>query len=702
MANDTEVQLVASTSGFDQAVQDSSATVQQFADDVVDALSGLEIGAGIEDELEALNTNLSEVIGSMRGVENQSEETFEEVEEDAARAESGINDLAIAVTAMFAAWLGSQAISQAADALWGFVQAGAESQDAAARLEGVVAATGEKAGWTAEQLASLADQLEKTTRFEAETTMAAEAMLTKFDNIRGDIFTDAVKGAADMASAMGTDLTSAIHQVGRALDDPIEGLTALRRAGINFSDAQKEQIETMLRAGQVQEAQRVILDALQAKFGGMAEHMGSTFAGKMEIAQHKLGNIAEAIGISLMPAFDALFPLVDQFIVIMEAAQPVIDEVVTGLIQVATGIYESVKPAFGVMLETLVAGWTAAEIWSERWDDVLSLVGKKIEYEAVRAYNIMAYYFGKVIPELGGWFARNWSDILQDWMEFQQVVLTNVTKNIGSFIDMVRKIMSGDIAGGIIEFSALTKGFELSLKELPIIAEREIGELEKQLKADMDSLGADLGTDFGTRMNDNLARIRDILKAKSGDAGEEAAKEFDKKFDIDVKAEKKVKEAKEKKDKEAKDETKDEVKSSFEGLEALTQRIQAAAAGMSEGDKMKDAGKEMKEAADRFAAAAKEAGEREGIKDLKKIKLPGEDKAEFEREKDLEEMMGLRPRGPEDMKRAEMADEFDRAAEEAKNVNNAKTEEATRDVASVLREWLPQVVDAANKAGRFA
>jgi hypothetical protein len=85
-------------------------------------------------------------------------------------------------------------------------------------------------------------------------------------------------------------------QLGKALEDPIDGLTALRRVGISFSDSQKELIRTLVETGQTAEAQRVILDALESQVGGAGAAEAGGLTGATNRLQDAWGNLLEAIG----------------------------------------------------------------------------------------------------------------------------------------------------------------------------------------------------------------------------------------------------------------------------------------------------------------------------------------------------------------------------------------------------------------------
>lgn len=183
----------------------------------------------------------------------------------------------------------------------GAVKDVAEAEKHVAQLEAVLKSTGGAAGVTKDQALELAEAFEKTTTFSAESTLAAQNLLLTFTNIGKDVFPEATKTALDMATALGTDAASQSIQLGKALNDPTNGISALTRVGVTFTEEQKNVIEALQATGDMAGAQTIILQELQREFGGSAEAAGNTFAGKLEIAKNALGNMAEKIGVALMP-----------------------------------------------------------------------------------------------------------------------------------------------------------------------------------------------------------------------------------------------------------------------------------------------------------------------------------------------------------------------------------------------------------------
>lgn len=177
----------------------------------------------------------------------------------------------------------------------------AEAESSLAQLDAVLKSTGGTAGVTRQQLTDLADGLEKTTKFSAESTQAAESLLLTFTNIGKDVFPEATKTALDMATALGGDAAGQSIALGKALNDPIKGITALSRVGVSFTEDQKKQIKVMQESGNIMGAQKIILAELAKEFGGSAEAAGKTFAGQLIIAKNALGNVTETIGTALLP-----------------------------------------------------------------------------------------------------------------------------------------------------------------------------------------------------------------------------------------------------------------------------------------------------------------------------------------------------------------------------------------------------------------
>lgn len=190
--------------------------------------------------------------------------------------------------------------------LKGSIDEAREAQRVNALTAQVIKSTGAQAGITVGHVTKLATAISNYAGVDDEAVQASENLLLTFTNLRNgvgkgnDVFDQATKLALDMSTALGTDLHGASIQVGKALNDPIKGITALSRAGVSFSAQQKEQIKTLVQSGNTLGAQKIILGELSKEFGGAAA-AAATPAQKLKVAY---GNLQESVGTLLLPVLD--------------------------------------------------------------------------------------------------------------------------------------------------------------------------------------------------------------------------------------------------------------------------------------------------------------------------------------------------------------------------------------------------------------
>lgn len=167
----------------------------------------------------------------------------------------------------------------------------------------VIKSTGGVAGVTADHVSALSTKLSELDGVDDDLIASGANLLLTFTNIRNsagkgnDIFDQSVAVAQDMASALGTDLKGASIQVGKALNDPTRGLSALKKAGVSFTVAQIDQIKKMQESGNVMGAQKLMLAELKKEFGGAAAAM----ADPADQAKVAWGNFQEMIGGLIFP-----------------------------------------------------------------------------------------------------------------------------------------------------------------------------------------------------------------------------------------------------------------------------------------------------------------------------------------------------------------------------------------------------------------
>lgn len=213
---------------------------------------------------------------------------------------------ALGDVAKFAAGAAVAGIGAVAAGLTVAVKEAADAEKNLAQLDAVLKSTGGAAGVTRDSVLELASALQNTTTFSDDEVIAADNLLLTFTNIGKDVFPDATRAVLDMSVALGQDAENSAIQLGKALNDPIKGVTALRKVGVSFTEEQMKQIKAMQESGDVMGAQKLILKELQKEFGGSAEAAGKTLSGSLTILKNTGLDILETIGTALLPMLTQL------------------------------------------------------------------------------------------------------------------------------------------------------------------------------------------------------------------------------------------------------------------------------------------------------------------------------------------------------------------------------------------------------------
>lgn len=163
------------------------------------------------------------------------------------------------------------------------------------RTQALIKATGSAAGLSASQLDRLAKQRDLSTLGDRNEIMDAINVLLTFKSIQKETFEDTLGIAQDMSATFGQSLRSSVTMLGKALEDPARGLTALRRVGVSFTEEEKELIEAMLRANDAAGAQAQILAVLQKQVGGAAESEAGGLSGKLDTLNFRWREFLESV-----------------------------------------------------------------------------------------------------------------------------------------------------------------------------------------------------------------------------------------------------------------------------------------------------------------------------------------------------------------------------------------------------------------------
>ncbi len=174
------------------------------------------------------------------------------------------------------------------------------------QLNAILKSTKFAAGMTADELINLSKNLASVTTFSDQAILSAENMLLTFTNIGQKVFPQATEAILNMSVVMGTDLKSQAIQLGKALNDPIAGASALKEVGVAFTNQQIEQIAVMQKSGNILGAQKIILNELNTEFGGLARASRDTVGGSFTVLGNKFTDLMEKFGTQLEPAIKGL------------------------------------------------------------------------------------------------------------------------------------------------------------------------------------------------------------------------------------------------------------------------------------------------------------------------------------------------------------------------------------------------------------
>ena len=183
---------------------------------------------------------------------------------------------------------------------------------ALANLESTLKSTGHAANITADGFFEYANQLQASTGVSATAITEGAALLGTFKAIRNEtgkgnrVFDRATVAALDLSKKGFGSLESSNKMLGKALNDPIKGITALSRAGVTFTDAQKDQIKTLQESGDMLGAQKLILKEVESQVGGTAAAYGETTAGKIDRAKRAFEELQKSLAQALMPVINFL------------------------------------------------------------------------------------------------------------------------------------------------------------------------------------------------------------------------------------------------------------------------------------------------------------------------------------------------------------------------------------------------------------
>lgn len=404
--------------------------------------------------------------------------------------------MTLAITAPFIALMATSA------------RAAAESRDAIAQVESRLQSMGNASGKTSEQLEASAKQLQRLSTFDDDDILrqVTNTILT-FGKIAGEQFDRAQRATVDYATSMQKELGPSAIMVGKALNDPIKGLTALGKAGVQFTPEQKALIKGFVEMNDVASAQNIILDELERQFMGAGVAARQAVPGADAIDawrdfQETIGEVAlrileavEPMVVGVLDGFNNLTPGMQNFIVIAGGVAAALGPVLWALgafigavgnlaplwasftalfadAMVAAGI-TSIQVAIRALL-TFLGPWVAgiALVVAALWEFRGVLVEAFNAVQAVVQGNLMPAFqnlFGKIgalfeelsvgpiadfvrtimwmVAEVTGFILQLAGVFATRWLSTIVDVIATLIGVVTDFVKVIERLLSGDFAG---------------------------------------------------------------------------------------------------------------------------------------------------------------------------------------------------------------------------------------------------------------
>lgn len=247
-----------------------------------------------------------------------------------------------------------QAISNFAT---GSVQAAVEARKADERIKAIATSMGVLdgvLGGSTQRLTDYANELQMQTGVSDEVIKQGQALILTFANVAssagqtGGLFDRATQAAIDLSAAGFGSVDGAAKQLGKALNDPIKGVTALTRSGVTFTEAEKEKIKALVESGKLMQAQEIVMAAVETQVGGTAAAT-MTAGDRMRVA---FDEFQETIGKAVLPLIERvqlfiaerIVPALERFVSFLQAnVFPIAMNVFRSLQQVIMDVWMQIQ-----------------------------------------------------------------------------------------------------------------------------------------------------------------------------------------------------------------------------------------------------------------------------------------------------------------------------------------------------------------------
>ena len=358
------------------------------------------------------------------------------------------------------------------NAVTGALRAGiaefSDQQKVAAQTNAVIKSTGGIANVAASDVTRLAGAIQNLSGIDDEAIASGANLILTFKNVRNElgqgnqVFDRATKAAVNLSVAGFGAIDTTAKQLGKALNDPIRGMTALSRAGVTFTEKQRDSIKALVETNRMLDAQKLILREVESQVGGSAKALGDTLPGQLnklrEAFRNAFGNLVGAVAEPLARvagSFANFIPQIEQGVQRISAA---VGPALSSLVEAFTSRLPELQRISSSVLEPLrqhvfPVVREVVQVIRNMWDNVIAIfdsnsgnlrnilsnLGESLAAIWTVARPTIVFLFEKVIPNA----LRITIPVLEKMSDVVRVLAGVFTRSVSIIVKALDKFLGG-------------------------------------------------------------------------------------------------------------------------------------------------------------------------------------------------------------------------------------------------------------------
>tara|TARA_R110002012_G_scaffold20689_3_gene73105 strand:+ start:6553 stop:8175 length:1623 start_codon:yes stop_codon:yes gene_type:complete len=383
----------------------------------------------------------------------------------------------------------------------GGIAAFAEQEKAVLDLTAALKLQGAETESLMPELKQFASELQALTNVGDEATLATMKQLTLLG-----VQQDELKGA--------TQAVIGLKEAGMSEAAATKAL-ALAREG-DFAALQR--YIPALKTATTEAEKMDAVNKMAADGFAIASRGTETMGGALQALKNSWGDTLESVGELLAPyitkiadAFNRIAPMIQEKIGLL---LPIMEHIATRAAEISYWLFEQ-----------LVKGYTMIETVIQNFGDTVNLIWTMIKLGVTKLVNDIVYFFTERLPQIGEWFADNWTNLFRDMFVAIGTFYLNYIKMImNNFVILFKFIKSG-MTGGIGSLMTdlgknmgqnLLDGFEATTKPLPKAIARQMTEGEKELASKAAKLAGGIANEYNEKVEERLGFFGDAFSMDLG------------------------------------------------------------------------------------------------------------------------------------------------------------------------------------------